>query len=177
MLVRQPWPFCCNFLFEVAGSLCSLSLQTNQSVNVCFVSDLDLHWGNVAVSELGRHCRHSSGEQSGFMTVKCETCTITADMFGLTTVSQGSNGNRLPQNPNPLLVWLLFVNNDNETIIAFKGAIPDFLQSLHCAAIRLQHVRSSGPGAIVCKSCATHQAFVTYSMCIGSCGTKRQLSY
>ena len=41
-------------------------------------------------------------------------------------------------------------------IIAFKGAIRDFLQSPHRAANCLQHVRSSGPGAIVCKSRATH---------------------
>ena len=46
-------------------------------------------------------------------------------------------------------------------IIAFKGAIRDFfffffLQSPHSAANCLQHARSSGPGAIVCKSLATH---------------------
>ena len=35
-------------------------------------------------------------------------------------------------------------------IIAFKGAIRDFLQSPHSAANCLQHVRSSGQGAIVC---------------------------
>ena len=36
-------------------------------------------------------------------------------------------------------------------IIAFKGAIRDFLQSPHSGANCLQHVRSSGPGAAVCK--------------------------
>ena len=45
-------------------------------------------------------------------------------------------------------------------IIAFKGAIRDFLQSPHSAANCLQHVRSSGPGAIVCKSRATHRALI-----------------
>ena len=40
-------------------------------------------------------------------------------------------------------------------IIAFKGGIRDFLQSPHCTLNHLQHVRSGGPGAIVCKSCAT----------------------
>ena len=49
-------------------------------------------------------------------------------------------------------------------IIAFTGAIPDFLQSPHCTANRLQHVHSSGPGAIVCKSPATHRALVTYNI-------------
>ena len=46
-------------------------------------------------------------------------------------------------------------------IIAFKGAIPDFLQSPHSAASCLQHVRSSGPGAVACKSRATHEALIT----------------
>ena len=46
-------------------------------------------------------------------------------------------------------------------IIAFKGAIRDFLQSPHGATNCLQHVRSSGPGAIECKSCATHRALIT----------------
>ena len=46
------------------------------------------------------------------------------------------------------------------TIIAFKGAIRDFSQSPYSAANCLQHVRSSGPGAIVCKSHATHRALV-----------------
>ena len=46
-------------------------------------------------------------------------------------------------------------------IIAFKGAIRDFLESPHSAGNCLQHARSSGPGAIVCKSRATHRALIT----------------
>ena len=46
-------------------------------------------------------------------------------------------------------------------IVAFKGAIRDFSQSPHSAANRLQHVRSSGPGAIVCKPRATRRALIT----------------
>ena len=46
-------------------------------------------------------------------------------------------------------------------IIAFKGAIQDFLQSPHSAANRLQHVCLSGLGAIVWKSRATHPALFT----------------
>ena len=41
-------------------------------------------------------------------------------------------------------------------IITLKGAIRDFLQSPHCAANCLQHIRSSSLGAIVCKSNATY---------------------
>ena len=43
-------------------------------------------------------------------------------------------------------------------IIAFKDAIRDFVQSPHCAGNCHQHVRSSGPGAIVCRSRATWDA-------------------
>ena len=45
-------------------------------------------------------------------------------------------------------------------IIAFKGAIRDLSQYPHCAANRLQHVRSSGPCTIVCKSHATHRSLI-----------------
>ena len=63
-------------------------------------------------------------------------------------------------------------------IIAFKGAIRDFLQSPHSAANCLQHARSSGPGAIVCKSRATRRALITCNMsCYVPLGTKGQLSY
>ena len=52
-----------------------------------------------------------------------------------------------------------------------------FLQSPHFAENRLQHVRSSGPGAIVCKSHVTHRALI---MCNMSCyvprGMEGQLS-
>ena len=53
-------------------------------------------------------------------------------------------------------------------IILLKGVIRDFLQSPPCAANCLQHVRSCGRGAIVCKSRATHRALITCNM---SCAT------
>ena len=63
-------------------------------------------------------------------------------------------------------------------IIAFKDAIRDFWPSPYCTANRVQHVRSSGPGAIVCKSRATHRELVTCNMsCYMPPGTKGQLSY
>ena len=52
-------------------------------------------------------------------------------------------------------------DDDDKIIIVFKGETRDCLQSPHCAANRLQHVRSSGAGAIVCKSRATHRALIT----------------
>ena len=63
-------------------------------------------------------------------------------------------------------------------MIAFKGAIRDFLQSPHCASNRPQHIHLSGPGAMVCKSRATHRALITCNMsCNAPSGTKGQLSY
>ena len=55
-------------------------------------------------------------------------------------------------------------------IIELKGAVRDFLflQSPHCTANCLPHARSNGPGAIVCKSRATHTALIT---CITPCAT------
>ena len=65
-------------------------------------------------------------------------------------------------NNNDIILILILI------IIAFKGAVRDFLQSPRCAASCLQHVRSSGQGAIVCNSRATHPALITCNM---SCAT------
>ena len=59
------------------------------------------------------------------------------------------------------LILLKKKKKKKKMIIAFKGAIRDFLQSPHSAANCLQHVRSSGPGVTVCKSRATHRALIT----------------
>ena len=57
----------------------------------------------------------------------------------------------LPQVRNIIIIMIIII-----IIIVFKSAIRDFLQSPHCAVNHLQHVRSSGPGAVVCKPHATH---------------------
>ena len=57
-------------------------------------------------------------------------------------------------------------------IIAFKGAIWDFLQYPHSAANCLQHVRSSGPG-----TCNTSSAYHVQASCYVPLGAKGQLSY
>ena len=51
-------------------------------------------------------------------------------------------------------------------MIALKGAICDPLQSSHCTAncLQVQHISSSGQGAIVCKLCATHLMLILCSM-------------
>ena len=63
-------------------------------------------------------------------------------------------------------------------IIALKGAIQDFCQSPHCAVNCLQHILSSGPDAVMCKSRATHGVLITCNMsCCMPHGTKGWLSY
>ena len=49
-------------------------------------------------------------------------------------------------------------------IIPLKGANSRFLQSSHCSANCLQLLRSTGPCAILCKSCATNLALITCNM-------------
>ena len=87
-----------------------------------------------------------------------------------------------PTPPPGFCKWHNYNNNNNNNnnkiiiiiiIIAFKGAIRDFLQSPHSAANCLQHVRSSGPGAIVCKSRATHRALITCK-CHATCHLVRR---
>ena len=46
-------------------------------------------------------------------------------------------------------------NNSNSNNNRIQRRSSRYLQSPHCAVNRLQHVRSNGPGAIVCKSRAT----------------------
>ena len=66
-------------------------------------------------------------------------------------------------------------NNDNNRI---KRRNSRFLQSRHCTANKLQHIRSSSPGAIMCKSHPAQRALITCNMlCYVPCGTKGQLSY
>ena len=55
-------------------------------------------------------------------------------------------------------------NNDMNDNNRIERRSTRFLQSPHCAAICLQHVRSNGPGAIVCKSRATHRTLITCSL-------------
>ena len=64
-------------------------------------------------------------------------------------------------------------DNDNHNHI--ERCKSRFLRSPHCAANSLQHVPSSGPGAIKCKSLATHRALII--TCCVPLGTKGQLSY
>ena len=55
-------------------------------------------------------------------------------------------------------------NNNNNNNHRIERRIPRFFQSCHCVANCLQHVRSSVPGAIVCKSHAAHQAYITCNL-------------
>ena len=61
-------------------------------------------------------------------------------------------------------LFIIICYNTIIIIIAFKGAVQDFLRSPHCAANCLQHVHFSGQGTIVWKSRATHRAPITCNM-------------
>ena len=63
-----------------------------------------------------------------------------------------------------LIIIIIMIMKMIIIIIAFKGSNRDFLQSPHCAENCCQHVHSSGQGAIVCKSRATHRALFTCNM-------------
>ena len=70
------------------------------------------------------------------------------------------------------------INNNNNNNNRIQRRYSRFLQSPHSATNCLQHARSSGPGAIVCKSRATHRVLITCNMlCYVPLGTKGQLSY
>ena len=60
-------------------------------------------------------------------------------------------------------------------VIELKGTIADLLQSPLCAANCLQPTHSSGLGAVVCKSHATHRALNVYNMCATWCKGTGQL--
>ena len=76
-----------------------------------------------------------------------------------------------------IYVWPVILNNNNNNN-HIQRRNSSLLQSPHCAANHLQHIRSSGPGAIVCKSYVTHRASITCSMSYYvPCGTKGQLSH
>ena len=97
--------------------------------------------------------------------------TLQADNTLLTAVIRAWQGRFVV-----LLCCRSFLNNNNR----IQRRIPRFfvLQSPHCSTNRLQHIRSSGPGAIVCKSRATHRALITYNMsCYVPHGTRGQFSY
>ena len=88
------------------------------------------------------------------------------------------NNTNSNNNDNNNKIIIIKIIKKNLKIITFKGAIRICLQSPQSAASHLQHVRSSGPGAIACTSRARHRALITCNMsCYVPCGTKRQLSY
>ena len=89
-------------------------------------------------------------------------------------LTQQSGGCELCPCPGSAVArWRLW----HDMIIALKGAIRDCLQSPHCAANRLQHIRSSGPSPIVCKSRAMRTFFTCNMSCCVPCGTEGQLSH
>ena len=64
--------------------------------------------------------------------------------------------------------------NSGLIMIALKGVIRSYLQSPHCSANRLQHVRSTGPGATVRKSRATPRELITCNIMYVPCHVARR---
>ena len=62
------------------------------------------------------------------------------------------------------MMMMMMMTTTTITIIALKGAIQDLLQSPHCAANCLQHVRSNGMSGTVYKSRVTHRALIKCNM-------------
>ena len=94
------------------------------------------------------------------VTGRCVTGRCATRTFSCTSsnsVITGSSRTRF----HPLEILLLDFSNKNIIINRIQRRNSRFLQSPHNAANSLQYVRSSGPGAIVCKSRATHRALIT----------------
>ena len=68
---------------------------------------------------------------------------------------------------------MLYNNRIQRRYLRFFFFFFFFLQSPHIAENCLQYVRSSSPGAIVCKSRATHRALITCK-CHGTCHLVRR---
>ena len=60
-------------------------------------------------------------------------------------------------------------NNNNDYNNHIERNNFGFVQSPHSAVNRFLHVRSSGQGAIMCKSRPTHQVIITYGMSCAMC--------
>ena len=77
-----------------------------------------------------------------------------------------------------MIVVVVVVVVEVVIVIALEGAIRDFLKSPHCATNCLQHVHSSGPGAIVCELRATHRTIIKCNLQCATWyeGTARLLS-
>ena len=139
-------------------------LAPKKSAKYCRLQE-DQNTNRTHVKKSAKYCRlqeaQNTGRQDGTTHAKksAKYCRLQEDQ---------NTGRLTPRNRQ---------SNNNIIIIAFKGAIRDFLQSPHRAANCLQHARSSGPGAIECKSRATHRALITCNMCYVPLGTKGQLSY
>ena len=74
-----------------------------------------------------------------------------------------------------MMIMMIIIIIITTTTILIIIIIEIFLQSPHCAANCLQRLPSSGPGAVVCKSRATHRALITCNMCCVPLGMKGQL--
>ena len=163
-----------------------------QFSSLLFTSEIVHGWVSCVLSSIGRDDPHAWVSRHSLFTVnRCHEgqLSVSINTKALVRTADGSGEknrwscmmkNRRKEEGKENWEWktLFLCFLIITIIITFKGAIRDFLQSPHCTANCLQHTHSSGPGAVVCKSRATHQALITCNMsCYVPRGTKGQLSY
>ena len=107
------------------------------------------HTHSIARTRMSNSCprrvtRGVTVSMSAFLA--CDPCYCAGSSLAWGLNFRASRCHLLPTHALCLMIIIII-------IIALKDTIRDFLQSPHCAANRLQQVRLSGPGAIVCKSC------------------------
>ena len=111
-------------------------------------------YGSRTVPQYYKFHVYFEGEQLGWC-----VCVLVGDPPGTTQRGSGVQNclHQFTISHTEIIIIIIIII----IIVSFKGAIRDLLQSPHSAANCLQHVRSSGPGAVVCKSRATHRALIT----------------
>ena len=89
-------------------------------------------------------------------------------------INNNNNEKKKKNNNNMIMIIIMMMNMMMMMIIALKGDnrffffFFFFVQSPYSAANCLQHVHSSGQGAIMCKSRTAHRVLITCNM---SCAT------
>ena len=82
--------------------------------------------------------------------------------FGLHVLSECGSTYIGPSRPVPEIHW--HNSNNDKIIISYNDHDNKNKNDNRIAPNCLQHAHSSGPGAIVCKLCATHRALITCNL-------------
>ena len=147
----------CKLKFLYTGHICVTGLPTAHSTRQC--SCWPSHWRSV-LGLSSNWIQNSSPPWESWH--RSDSITGMCQLFGFLSLHYRRNDDSHMEKEETCLMGLF-----QSTIIiiiiiiAFKGAIRDFLQSPHSATNCLQYARLSGPGAVVYKSRATHRMLIT----------------